>query len=375
MFNNNNNTNGGETRKGALSVLLAVFVVANVVTGVTLAATGTTFISVYSSEFQSEPTQMTSSGAATYDATNNRIVVSASGSSSNGRWAYTEGLSGEFRAEYNMTMNGGNINMLYGADDAASPSTGYYVTMKSGDSIVLNDASGTSLKSSSFTFNNGESYHVETVLENNTLTVMIDGATVLTHEFSNPDASGSVWAVRGFTSSSGDNYVSSLTLYDTDSDGDGISDDDDEYPFNAPKTFTHSSVDNETVDKAYLEASNGSLDVSLYGVNSTSGERIKLSETHADVGSETTLVTLDAVSGYDEYDLEVHGNASVESHGLLYESNAFGGGVSSETFNDGISSVLGGISSAFTGLRTGQMALGGLILVVGAILFIREGGD
>ncbi|MFC4448135.1 MULTISPECIES: hypothetical protein [Halorussus] len=374
MFNSNDN--GGENRtRQTVAVIIAVLVVANVVTGVTLATTG--WYTVFNSDGSTNPDELVKSGSATYDSTSDRFIVSPAGSSSNGRWTYSQVSSDTVRLNQTVRITGGNVNIMVFGDDATSANTGYSVVFTEGKGTVklVNESSGNTLKSASYSYGK-DSYDSSILYDQGDVTVGIDGQTVLTYSISNPSASGSLVSYRGWTGSSGDNAVDNVKIeFPTeDTDGDSIYDHNDPYPNDAKTTYTFTSDSNETVDKAYLEVSNGSLDASLYGVNTTSGERIKLSETHADVGNETTLMTLDAVSGYDEYDLMVHGNATVESHGLLYEANS-GGGVSSETFNDGISSVLGGLSTVFAGLRTGQIALGVLMSVIGVALWFREGGS
>jgi len=377
MFNSNDN--GGDSRaRQAVAVVVAVLVVAGTVTGVTMAAGDTQHLKpVVDDDFTSfDDSTWSLKGAGSYDSSNNRVTLTGGSNQGalkfDGEMPSSETWAVTYTVQASSASGGTGLEFYAdGVETGGHSSDAYEVVADSGGGYVeLRDydaGSQTSVKKVSISVNPGDELTVR--YDSGTVTVFKNSEEVLVTELENPETTHQSLGVRGWPGSGASWYVENMTVYDgyKDSDGDGETDDVDPYPYDAPETFTHSPNENETVDKAYLETANGSFSANLYGVNTTSGERVLLDDTKSSVG-ETTLVTLDAMSGYDEYEIEYHGNASVESQGLLYESNA-GGGISSETFNDSVDSILGGFSDR----RTGQKILGGLILVVGVILFIREG--
>ncbi|MFC4448134.1 hypothetical protein [Halorussus aquaticus] len=144
----------------------------------------------------------------------------------------------------------------------------------------------------------------------------------------------------------GTQYTDSIS-YDIDSDDDGVSDSQDEYPDNAPQTFTENASDNETVSSAYVEASNGTFDVTVTANGSVVG-----SMDNVQVNSSSELVEVSVDDGtYDTYTIEFEGNATVQSHGLIYEAYTGSGSSSGSSSGFGLSDAqLGGIVVFVAGL-------------------------
>ncbi len=377
------NGNGGEIKTRArqtVPVVVAVFVVMNLVTGVTT-ATDSDPSEYHAVEHDDDFTEFntsvwTAKGDGAYQSSNERVRLSATG---NGALQYDAGVpsSENWVIEFNHTAGADSTGVavqMFADGVGGGASSGYEVVAQANKDFIMltNLSSGNTLKKVNTGVDTSNHFVVE--YDQGTVHVHQDGSHIFSSEIEDVDTSSSGLGVRSWSGASNTrHFVQDATIYSgvKDSDGDGETDDVDPYPYNSPETYNVTADENQTVDAAYLEASNGSFDATLYGVNSTSGERVQLSETSTEVGS-TTLSTLDAVPGYDKYQIEVHGNATVESHGLLYVANA-GGGVSEETFNQGVDSIIDSIP-VVRGLRRGQIALGGLMLVIGSAIWFRVGG-
>ncbi|MFC7046559.1 hypothetical protein ACFQH6_15115 [Halobacteriaceae archaeon GCM10025711] len=142
---------------------------------------------------------------------------------------------------------------------------------------------------------------------------------------------------------------SETVSYDFDADNDGVADNNDDYPDNAPVNYTHDASDNETVSSVYVTAENGSFAVSVYGIDTDGNETQVGNNSFTVDGSEMTEITVENGT-YDQYRVQIEGNATVTDHGLIYSADT--GATSNE------SSI------------TPEQLLGGGAIVVGIVLVV-----
>lgn len=376
MFNNISNGGGSKEPSpvGRTLVLIAVLVVVTQA----VAASSIDFDNYspeHSDDFSSFDTSVwTLDGSgAQYESTNEQVQITDG--TDNGVLNYDAGTpTTDWILQYNATSNGdytGTIVQIHTSSaTAAKPSDGYELVFRSNkDTVTLyNRSSGTTLKQTSHTI--GASPEITTEYRNGTIHAHINGNHAFNYTISDVAKSGDTVAVRAWSGANNAKWhITDATVYRVpqDSDGDGIYDANDPYPSNAPESYLINVTENETVESAYVETSNGTFDLSVYGINETSGEQILLTESSHSVGSETTLVTRDVPSGYDKYKLSYHGNATLESHGLIYSANS-GGGVSEDTFWSGI----GIVTQNQGALQTQNILLGLLIVGIGFLLWFTE---
>ncbi len=198
------------------------------------------------------------------------------------------------------------------------------------DSVTLN---GTTV-STNYTVEQGSIATISTLSGNNTDdTMYVDIADV--------PLQGSVdvtYSVNGST------YTDTVS-YDIDVDGDGVSNSQDEYPYTAPNAVTHNATENETVESAYVEGSNGTFDAKVLANGSVVG-----SVDGASVGNTSEIVEIPVENGtYDTYTVEVEGNATIEETGLLYEATSGGASESPNGFGGLSDAQIGGIVVGIVG--------------------------
>jgi len=387
MLHNLNGGDGTSKSRQVVAVLAAVLIA---LSGVTAVYAGSTTIDdrtvLNDTNFTSfGDTVWSTLGSGSYDDSNDRVVI-ADGSS-NGALARDAGVpntdSWAVSAQLTASAADGSGVIQFYTDSASSktPSNGYeVVVLPNTDTVRLDSYDGgesttvKSVTSSAVTTSNDVSVEYDA----GTVHVHVDGNHAFATSLDNPDTGGQAFAVRAWHGSGTTWAVTDVTVYGAfgDSDDDGMLDANDPFPYDAPTNYSLSPDEDSTVSSAYVEANNGSADVTLYG--SENGSETKLTSTTIEAGSQTKLTEIDATRGFDSYRLYVHGNASISDTGLLYEATG-SGGVSEETYNSGIDSVLSdigslsdGVSSGLEDVQRGQMMLGGLILAVGLILFLRD---
>lgn len=302
------------------------------------------------------------------DGTNKGAVYYDPGVPNNDSWA----VSWQTASNVDGT---GTILEFYADKQAAPPSNSYTVVIQSGKNEVkiLNRTSGssTTLASTSHTITASEDVTVE--FDSGTVNVHVSGTHVLKHTIDNVDTSHQQLGVRAWPGfDAAEWHITQMQVYGAvpDSDGDGLTDHVDPYPNNAPSNTTLTPNDGENVSSAYVEASGGSATLKLYGVDSDGTETL-LADSSIDAGSTTTLYEMEAVDGYAEYRLYEHGNATIETTGLLYETTG-GGGISEDTFSSGVSQIIGSFAFGFRSLQRGQMVIAALIITVGGLLLIKD---
>ncbi|NEU56262.1 hypothetical protein [Halorussus sp. MSC15.2] len=217
------------------------------------------------------------------------------------------------------------------------------------DSVTLN---GTTV-STSYTVEQGTVATISTFSGNNTEDMLyVDIADV--------PLQGSVDVTYTVNSTQ---YTDTIN-YDIDSDDDGVSDSQDEYPDNAPQTVTHNRSAGESVESAYVEAtSDGNVTVKVY--DAQNGTLLNSYTTSVNISSSESseLVTVDVGDGnrtLDQYEITYEASSNVSGTGLIYQANS-GSGSSS------------GSSSGLSGLSDAQ--LGGIVVVVagaGLVLLKRD---
>ncbi|MFC7046560.1 hypothetical protein ACFQH6_15120 [Halobacteriaceae archaeon GCM10025711] len=297
------------------------------------------------------------------------------------RWAvrWNESASG--------SGSGSKLQFYVDAVDTAAPSNGYQVQVNRGSNEInlhrYNSGAQTTVAQNASVPLGSELHQFDVVFEdanpsdsNATITVYMDGVESLaavvdttTIDYTTEDEFGlTQW--NGGTSGIA-HYIGDFAVWGddkVDSDGDGAYDYEDSYPNNTAESYLISATENKTVESAYIEATNGSFEFAVYGLNNTTNEQILLVEKQSETVGSTTLVTRAVPTGYDQYKITYHGNATLESHGLLYTANIGTSGVSEESFWAGIN----GVTDNQGALQAQNILLGLLIIGVALLLWFTE---
>ncbi|SEO96108.1 hypothetical protein SAMN04487948_1098 [Halogranum amylolyticum] len=182
----------------------------------------------------------------------------------------------------------------------------------------------------------GQTYHItiDPHPDNDTATVFVDGedkgtfSTVSSTASDVPDALK--LSTNGGSSTSESWHVDAIMVTQTDTDEDGTYDYADTFPNTSPNSITiNASNLSGTPDSAYVEASNGSFDVSVSAINNSSETLV---ESRSVSVTDNELTTVDVPPGYDEYRISTEGDADIADRGVFT--------------SDGVSVSVGGASGS-----------------------------